>query len=198
MKRVLIASILGFASSIVSSYGQADYNFDTYAASSSSNVHQGKVQWSSNASLAPAGMAGLTVGAGFSADLLWASGALSGDLGLSVPVSADGYIRGLEEIFDPTYTPNTPITFTIQAWSGGSAFGVGNTANGSISFVDAGSAVGAGPTLLGAGPGPLGSSPNSFPLSPITVELTTIVPEPTTLALAGLGAAGLLMFRKRQ
>jgi hypothetical protein len=46
-----------------------------------------------------------------------------------------------------------------------------------------------------------GGSPVLFadePLLGFNVALSPVVPEPTTLALAGLGAAGMLLFRKRQ
>jgi len=175
---------------VASSYGQANYYFDTY--DNSSGVPEGVVTWSSTPSLAPAGEAGVavTTADGVFADLLWNDGTRSGDLGLAVqtqsfPGFGDGWIKGpVTYSFDPLYVANTPITFTIEVWQGAS-YATG-TANGSETFVDPGQTGGAT------------QSPDLFvePGTPITIAL--VVPEPTTLALAGLGAAGLLMFRKRQ
>ena len=188
MKRAIIASILGLAS-VVSSFAQADYYFDTYLASTSGN--DGRVFWSATPSLAPAGQANTAVGnaAGILADLTWTDGTHSGDLGVAIPLSSNGgkdsYIQGGEFLFDPSYVAQTPITFTIELWQGGASYAsLNDTARGSLTWNDGGSAVGAGPSAFAA-----------QPTGPIYVAL---VPEPTTLALAGLGAAGLLIFRKRQ
>jgi hypothetical protein len=177
---------------VASTYGQASYNFDTYSASVTGTT-QGQVSWSSLAGQAPGGRGGTLVTAAdsFNSDLLWAVGATTGDLGLSIPVSSKvlGYIEDPTSVtFDPAYAGG-PITFTINVWQGGSyaaasAAGSG-LGYGSVTFVDSGT-VPAGPPI----------SFNSDPA--FTVQLSTIVPEPTTLALAGLGAAGMLLFRKRQ
>jgi len=196
MKRVLIASILGLAASVASSYGQASYIFDTYLASSypASGVptYGGQVTWTTTASLAPAGLHGdpITSNTGWSADLLWQVGTLTGDLGLAAPLSnapggSPGWIEQGNISFDPAYV-NGPITFTINVWQGGPLYtSVSDTAKGSISWVDPGNPAGSG-----------AASFTTMPQSPIYVAL--IVPEPATFALAGLGAAALLIFRKRQ
>jgi hypothetical protein len=189
------------AASIASSYGQANYYFDTYLgiAAVGASPDAGQVEWTTTASLAPAGLAGTIVADNtFHADLLWSvalgDGAGTGDLGLSLPVgnwtgpngaqNGLGYIQALNnnpELFDLNYDLITPIQFTIEAWEGGSWATA--TAKGSLTWTDPGVVPGTGS--------------KSFALtSPIIVA--TVVPEPTTLALAGLGAAGLLMFRKRQ
>jgi hypothetical protein len=193
MKRALIATILGLAASVASSYGQASYVFDTYfgIAAVGAAPSAGVVQWTTTASLAPAGQAGVPVldAAGFKGDLLWSvasgPGAGSGDLGLAIPVTG-GYIQQQTIVnFDPTYTvAGIPITFTIEAFNGASY--ATSTAYGSLVWTDA------------AGEVP-GTGAKAFALTlPIVVSQAAAVPEPTTLALAGLGAAGLLMFRKRQ
>ena len=199
MKRALIASILGLATSVASSYGQASYAFDTYSAASSLvNPKQGQVQWSSTASLAPVGRNGQNVSTildSFHADLLWAVGATSGDLGLSVPTSIhnliDGWIVDPSTVsFDPAYAGGA-INFTIEVWQGASYAAASQAGSG----LGSGSSTWTEPGMTPAG------SPVLFAAEPtgaILVALSPSVPEPTTLALAGLGAAGLLMFRKRQ
>jgi hypothetical protein len=189
MKRVLIASILGLAASVASSYGQASYLFDTYLGTpTTAPAGTGVVTWTTDNSLAPVGEAGAAVldGEGFKGDLLWQVGALTGDVGVAIPV-VGGYITdavnnsGNPVTFDPSYVSGTPIIFTIEAWQGAS-FATG-TAKGTLTWTDPGEV--------------LGTGFHTFSLSsPITVALA--VPEPTTLALAGLGAAGMLLFRKRQ
>jgi hypothetical protein len=167
MKRVLTASILGLAASVATSFGQATYYFDTYAAATTGFADSGKVEFANNA----------VVGAGFTADLLWhdQGNSLSGDLALAIPVSADGYIRGGTVTFDPTWT-GTPLDLTISV-SGPGGF------SGSLAWTEPAQTPGAGYEL--------------FTAMPTTPLIVTAVPEPTTLALAGLGLAGMMIFRKR-
>jgi len=189
MKRALIASIIGLAASAASTFGQAQYFFDTYLAATSAPA--GEVLWSSNASLAPAGRAGsaVTVADGFVADLLWhdLGNGLTGDLGLAIPTSTQGgdagYISDSVPVsFDPTWT-GSALTLTVEVWKGASFANA--TASGSLSWTEAAQTAGAGYEAF-----------QNMPQVPIIVS--EAVPEPTTLALAGLGEAGLLMFRKRQ
>jgi hypothetical protein len=184
MKRALIASILGMAASVVSSYGQAQYFFDTYQAAGATPA--GSLQWTSVQAFAPAGRAGaqVLVSDGFVADLLWhdLGNGLSGDLGLAVPTTnlggVDGYIAGPNVSFDPTWT-GAALTLTINVVSTGPL-----AASGSLSWTELAQTAGAGYEAF-----------QNMPQVPIIV---TGVPEPTTMALLGLGAAGLLIIRKRQ
>jgi hypothetical protein len=196
MKRALIASILGLAASVASSYGQAAYFFDTYLGAGSPAV-AGQVGWTSTTALAPAGRAGslVTLADAFHADLLWAVGATTGDLGLlnTVPVSGGvlGYIQDPTSVtFDPSYTTGA-ISVTIQIWQGASYAAASQAGSGlgfgSVSWVEPGTTGGFPPIPFAAEPAGITS-----------VSLSAVVPEPTTLALAGLGAAGMLLFRKRQ
>jgi hypothetical protein len=189
MKRALIATILGLAASVASSYGQASYIFDTYlGVANGAPANAGFVQWTSTASLAPAGENGQNVldSELFKGDLLWSvasgPGAGSGDLGLAIAVTGGEIQQNTQVQFDPTYVSGTPITFTIEAFNGANY--ASSSAKGSLVWTDsAGEVLGTGYKTLGL-------------TAPIVVA--NAVPEPTTLALAGLGAAGLLMFRKRQ
>jgi hypothetical protein len=187
MKRALIATILGLAASVASSYGQANYVFNTYGPSAGAPA--GVVTWSSVASLAPAGEAGLgvTTADAVKANLLWQVGATTGDLGLAVPTTTDGGFDGWIEYgpvvgVDGAYTGG-PITFTIEVWQGNSFLTAAY--RGTETWTEAGPSGPALPAIQFA----------NLPQVPITISA---VPEPTTLALAGLSAAGLLMFRKRQ
>jgi hypothetical protein len=128
------------------------------------------------------------------ADLLWAVGATTGDLLLSIPVlpvnAVNGYIVSGGVAFDPAYIGG-PINFTVQVWQGASY----------AAASQAGSGLGSGSTTW-TEPGTVPATPAIFfanePAGGFSVALSPAVPEPTTLALAGLGAAGMLLFRKRQ
>jgi len=195
MKRALVATLLGLAASVASTYGQANYIFDTYSAASSilANPGQGRVQWTG---LAPAGEANqfVTDADGVKADLLWAFGSTSGDLGLAVATSThgsygSGFIVG-PSVSVPGWTSGA-ITFTIDVFQGAS-YAVASQAGSGLGFGH----------LTWTEPGPTApATPAIFfvaePLSSIPIS-AVIVPEPTTMALLGLGAAGLLIIRKRQ
>lgn len=179
MKRALIGTILGLAASVASSYGQANYFFNTYgAALSSDTTIQYPVVTLSGTPVSDA--------AAFKADLLWQVGATTGDLGVALPVASvagfgNGWISGGNYVIDPSYTGG-PITFTIEAWQGASYATA--QVSGFETWVE--------PGMVPGGP------PITFQALPQVPIVVVGIPEPTTLALAGLGAAGLLMLRKRQ
>jgi hypothetical protein len=201
MKRVLIATILGIAASVASSYGQATYFFDTYLPWSQSAGPSGQIVWGPTA---PGSLANTVASndQNLVANLLWSYGTASGIANIG-PVGVDQYGFIENAYSNPNgvdytevsfllgvYAPNTPIAFTIDVWRTSDP-GVTGYANalwsGSESWIDPGSPVGAGYNTFAQATFPVGS-----------IVLTSVIPEPTTLALAGLGAAGLLMFRKRQ
>jgi len=93
---------------------------------------------------------------------------------------------------DGTTTSSTGAFFILQAWLG--------SASSYAAAVSAGAP--AGQTIVfGNGLGGVGSPPSTTPqLTGMPgVNLTTaVVPEPSTFALAGLGAAAMLIFRRRK
>jgi len=189
VKRTLLATILGLAASVASTHGQILFYFDTYQATLAPLA--GQVIWTSNVLLAPAGEAGepVTTADGVKADLLWKIGATTGDTGLAIPTStlygslSSGWIQDVNPVsIDPSYVAFTSITLTIEVWQGAS-YATG-TATGSETWVEPGKFIGAPPTVF-----------ENIPELPIIISL---LPEPTTLTLAGLCAAGLFMFRKRE
>jgi len=101
------------------------------------------------------------------------------------------------------FTDNTPITIPTGAGGGSAAFVVeGWTGN----FASYGAAV-AGGALVGVGAEFLNSMGNPNPPTPTPAVNTTgfngnlilvPTPEPATIALGGLGAAALLLFRRRK
>ena len=114
----------------------------------------------------------------------------SGNLSNVVP--PDTLANGAFQIFVKTFNPG------YAGLNAGSVF-QDIAADGSFSITTANPVV--GPTQVGflildhANTTGLGLTPGSFDFDSLSVE---IVPEPTTFALAGLGAAALLIFRRRR
>ena len=81
--------------------------------------------------------------------------------------------------------------FRIEAWTGGSSFATANFAN------SAASAASVFSNPLGNPQASPPGTPTDFTGMPAIVLVPT-VPEPGTFALAGLGAAALLIFRRRK
>lgn len=106
------------------------------------------------------------------------------------PVAAGRFNAGTVTV--PTATPGAPIQAAVAAWGGNYAtFDAAQQASAAIGV--------SGPFAVATGnptttpPGTAGS------LSAFTgVTAISAVPEPSTLALAGLGAAALLILRRRQ
>jgi hypothetical protein len=92
------------------------------------------------------------------------------------------------------YQPGTSVNFIIRAWQSSSGAGDWAAARGGITYLGTS---GLGTALLGGGA--IGT-PSAFGVSPGQIGGFNVVPvpEPSTMALAGLGAAGLLLFRRRK
>lgn len=198
MKKVLVATILGLTAA-VSTYGQAVIRFDTYNANP-----YAQVQWTSDSAKAPTGRAGTLANENeFVANLLWSYGAgITGSAGLAVPTTADvggygsGFIMGPEISTAASFSSAMLINFTIQVWDPAYAsYAAAVAANGATGFINwdenipqdfIDGTVGFVPTVSGGF--------NHLPGNIIVAQ----VPEPSTMALAGLGAAALLIFRRRK
>jgi len=182
MKRALIASVLGIAASVASSYGQASFFFNTYLA----QPGYSPIHWVGGALDGTIPADGTVFG-----DLVWSYGSTTADAGLAIPTSTigtygPGWLAGPSLATANNWVATQNITFTIEVWAGGTSFGSAqNTATGSLTWVEPASNFVAGgpPVVFSAYPGGLTISP---------------VPEPATMALAGLGAAALLIARRRQ
>jgi hypothetical protein len=190
MKRKLLAALLGIAGSVACSYGQGSFYFSTYAVAATSTY--GPVHWSSNPALAPAGLAGqpITGGSNIVADLVYSfnnGGLIVVDTGANTPLTpiagyTGNYIDYGNPIILPGTYPNTSgagpaISMTINL----SGTYLGQQVTGTLTWTEPG---------FTAAPG------QSFAAYPGT--LTASVPEPASMALLGLGAASMLIFRKRK
>lgn len=190
MKKSLLTTIAvascGFG---LSAFGQGTVVLEN-AANSSANV---SVQ--GGAASAPAGS--------YQVALLWFNGSSYQQIGAvyqTTTANSDGagYFFG-ETVTVPTYTATG--TFEVQAWQGNFANYAAAVAGGGTEHV------GQTPSFISAE----GNDTIVPPGTPVNLTLKTPgagnwngnivlvpVPEPTTIALGGLGAAALLLFRRRK
>lgn len=138
-------------------------------------------------------------GNGFMADLYWAAGTVANSssltaLGAPAPFNSGaqaGYFTGGQRSI-PGVAGGSVITVQVRAWNTGggnfatwaaAATGGGSIGESALAQVTLGTPPGTPPYMTGL-------NGATFHLSPI--------PEPSTLALAGLGLAGMLVFRRRR
>jgi hypothetical protein len=173
MKRTLALTLLGIAAA-TTAYGQGDFLFSNYVAPYVAITYQGN----------PVPQAGVTAS-------VW------GAPGASVPAGALVLIGNAPWSSFAGYTEKSTV-FRIPAatFVGGSTWTLQLRAEGVIG----------GTPVIGAGPLIVTSAIANQEVIPPEVATTIIrspgfamavVPEPSTFALAGLGAAALLIFRRR-
>lgn len=188
MKRTLIATILGIAAT-AATYGQGFVNFNTYAVNSYAGSY---VTYGPGSG----GAVGENVVGGFNVQLGYylgtvsdpaSNGSLLGQMQLNTAVIGGLGTGGFPgRIQAGNYTiPNYvsgPITFEMLAFNGAS-YALSDIRGHSAAWTMASIATGV------TTPGTPDGMPAGFTVS--------AVPEPTTMALAGLGAAAMLIFRRR-
>lgn len=196
MKKVLIVALMAVAAISASAQGRITF------ASAGVGVNAKFITDSSS----PLGVSSITsANSTIRADLFWAAGASTNGVDASTLINAGGF----NQVFSSTVSQAGYFTGgvkTVTGWTSGSIVAqvrVWDTAFGS--FEQARTAEGAHwavsslftitPTLSPT------AAPNLVGLgNPATYTLTynVAVPEPTSMALAGLGAASLLIFRRRK
>lgn len=212
MKKQILLTVLGFASA-AAAYGQGQVFFANYNFGAGLNS---PISFNANPLQVPAGKAGLRVGSTFKVELQYSvAGSVSGATDpswVSVPSSISSI--GFGVVADGDNANNAG-----QFYFGGVALPTVNSGNAGAVFFQilcwqtVGTGSGAtfdAATLRGISgifqstaikPVATGLSPAAdfagYGLQPWTVQFDAI-PEPGTLALAGLGAAGLLLFRRRK
>jgi len=81
--------------------------------------------------------------------------------------------------------PGATEFFEVQAWLGGNSYATATQAGTSAVFSEA----------LGASTSPIPQGINNMPA--LNLVTTTVIPEPSTLAMAGVGLASMLFFRRK-
>jgi hypothetical protein len=188
MKRTVALAILGMAAvAVTTAYGQATFQFSNYtpAPPYSPIVYDASVP----------GVGGANVGAGEGVviELWWAPGAdqPEGSLvfeGAEANWSAfAGYTDRTQVFTIPGFSTGggSPTTYTVQFRASGTAGG---------QAVD--STFSRGP-LVNVGVAAQDVTPPELSTLTVSDGFTVFVPEPSTFALAGLGAAALMIFRRR-
>ena len=203
MKKALVATILGLAT-VVSTFAQGRVLLDTYATSPYPLISYG----AANGNGSSGGTPGVGVNSTFNIGIYWVAGSVAGSVaadptGYATPGSLlASFTQGLgagsqvvatagagpgffTSTTDFTLTPlaSGPATLMIVAFNA-STYGAATVRGHSAAFVMT-------PAQLGAATG-VGAFMSSF-----QVFNAVAVPEPSTFALAGLGLAGLLIFRRR-
>lgn len=191
MKRALLASILGIAAStamVASSFGQGQIVFNNYE---STPYHPVQYSTQPGAVLPDGRSAGELVGGTFSVQLYYGIGTVADFSGLTESITiginpaTPGYFQG-PVVQIPGYVSG-PVTFAILAWDTGSG------ATWSQASVRNDSPLMWQEPSVSTVPSPAGFF-TALP-GPINVA---VIPEPSTMALAGLGAAALMIFRRRK
>ena len=199
MKKLLVASILGLALNVASSFGQGYILMQNYDRVGSTPVYSG-ITYGIGLK------AGEFVGSEFSVDLLWSDNGgatyslTAGSLTGIIAGSTDGgtpTTDGAGSFFGPTVTipgyTSGPVEFIVRAFDG-TGYGSpttsyeGESAPFVINSLQTSSLGSAGDLLQLNGTTPTG-------LQPFTVDP---VPEPSVFTLAGLGAAALMTLRRRK
>jgi hypothetical protein len=171
MKKALIASMLGIAASAMTSFGQGHISFDNYVTFGSTGAPI-RLNTTGNPLVPTGGSVQLWYQLGTAADAS-ATGTLLGTTTFGSGGTGAGYYNG--GFLDVLNYVSGNISFTVVATSPGYA---GKSSTLVLSTIATGPAT---PTELDI---------PSFNLDP--------VPEPSTFALAGLGSAALLIFRRRK
>jgi len=202
MKKALVAAILGIALNVTTSHGQGYIVMETYKLVGGTTPVFSGVTYGPGSGAKTGQFVG--VASGFKADLLYSlNGGATYSLaaGSQTPFyagSADGgspttdgagvFVGGSVTI--PGYSSG-PVTFKLEAFNGAS-YGAAGSYNGqSAAF-----------TIASLQTDPLQAAGTIMNLSGTTVNgvqpFVVTIPEPSIFALAGIGAAGLMAFRRKK
>ena len=182
MKRALLASILGMMACSAYPQAQTSFLFNTYLALPG----YAPVTWG----VGPHAGQPVADFAGVYADILWSYGSTTGDADLAIALSTvgtygPGWICGPAVDLGADYVSDTPITFTIELWQGGTGYGLGNSCNDSSTWVETGFIA--------------GTQDNTFACFQWNFVLPVgASPEPSTFALGVVGVCSLLILRRSQ
>lgn len=203
MKKVLVASILGLALSAASSYGQGYIVMQNYDLIGSTAVYSGVKYGSSS----PVSLVGKYVGeqSGIKVDLLYSLTGAAGTYALAA--------NSQTPFFGTSANGGTPVTdgagsffgatLTIPGYTSGNAFFIVEAYDGTSYAAAANysgqSAVFSMPLQTnGALPAPDLLNLNGVTIQGLQPFVVNPVPEPSILALSGIGAAALMLIRRKK
>jgi len=127
-------------------------------------------------------------------DALAADGFTLATTFVNANLSAGGFSLG--DLQMPGVAPaGSSITMAITAWQGSGGTFSGANNGGTLAFYQPTRDYVGSPTLSSPD---LTAGPNGFNTADLNMNAITAVPEPSTFALAGLGAAAMLIFRRRK
>jgi len=206
MKKIAI-TLLSVAAA-TSMYAQGNFNFNNLSSSGAITIN------SSNNAGAAEGAGGFFVGTGYTASLYWgaASATQFGQLTYFPITGGDPVFFGAgvadadQSAFAGNFdggnvgfpaTANIPIEVAVAVWWSGPGSGGHGAATSYAQAVADGYNAG----ISGLVPITLTTSADPSTIQDLTAlasfTVGTVAPEPTTLALCGLGAASLLLFRRK-
>jgi len=114
--------------------------------------------------------------------------------GKTIPTGSEGLLSGLGTVQFPTAPKGGNVVIALAMWTGsGNSYGVVGTKAGVLSFVN--------PTTdytIAAPLTPQAPFLTGWATDLVMTPVVAVVPEPSTFALAGLGAAALMIFRRRK
>jgi hypothetical protein len=192
MKKTLVATLLGLA--VASSYGQGIIQFDNYF----NAFAQGSQQFVNYANDGALGaLSGMTVGSDISVELYYALGTVGSFASLTAIPTSTVAIGGGNPTLpgDPTWGGQFAAgTITIPGWATGQSVTFGYTAFNAGHTITGQSGLWVEPATSMA---PIGGVALEMVNGPLGATVDLQVPEPSTLALAGLGAAMLIIRRRK-
>jgi hypothetical protein len=191
MKKALVIGLLGLGVSAATSFGQGTIQFNTYGANGGSGFYTtygsgGSGNFGGNAlllySFSAINEAATTAGTVLDpVNAGWTVATLNNAGVTPLTASVSGGLIVGPNFLIPTYTGNAPVYFEILAFNGA------DYASSDIKGHSASWSVAMATGITGA---PFAESGNW--------QVFAAIPEPSTIALAGIGLAGLLAFRRRK
>lgn len=195
MKKSVILGILGLVAAAAPSFGQGFIKLDNYNTSGPAIVYGAGSGGSLGAPVTDNWTVGLYFAPGSVLGDPAGSGAISGAFALATGAGSTAVLAGpltggtpgvffTGSLFQASANPGDVVTFEVVAYNG---------ADYASSSIRGHSAAFSMSTLAGnaVDPAKVGSFMSGF-------SVVNVVPEPATFTLAGLGAAALLIFRRRK
>jgi hypothetical protein len=184
MKRTVALALLGMATA-TAAFGQGHVVLSNYVSPYNSQITWGATTGNSGAVTSSAGLQfQVFYGAGTVVDESLLQAGLTFGIDDTFAYNGGGYYNNVLQVL-PAWTSGETYTFQVRALDG-------TTPNGPVDTALSRSA-------LWTESGQIVSSalPPKTGLNGLGLVVEAVVPEPTTFALAGLGAAALLIFRRR-